>query len=69
METAQTLEKYAGALAGPAWNTGGDRKYLAVAPEFQQGRADWIKLFQALEEGNGVTLLEAAHALSGLGGR
>ena len=66
METAQALEKYAGTLTRPAWTTSGDRKYLAAAPEFQQGRTLWIKLFQALENGDGVSLLEAAHALTAL---
>lgn len=62
----KTAEALAAAVSGSAqfgWNSTGDRAYLMSAPEFSAQRDTWIKIFQALQEGNGPVIAEAAAAL------
>jgi tetratricopeptide (TPR) repeat protein len=53
-----------GDLSKSGWTTRGDRIYLAKARPFQAGRSDWIRMFEALQEGNATSLAESARSLS-----
>ena len=65
-QTTESLVRYATGMPKGGWITTGDRKFLGEAPEFQKGRSLWIQLFQALQDGNGASLAEAAHGLHDL---
>ncbi len=68
-QTAGSLAEYSAGLPKTHWTTNGDRAYLANAAEFSAGKDQWIKLFQGLQDGDGKSLSDAAHALAGMGGR
>lgn len=65
-QTSLTFSGYSSGVKKSGWSTAGDRKYLAEAPEFASGRKYWVKLFQALEDGDGPSLAGAARALSAI---
>lgn len=62
-QTAEAVALSASTLTKLGWSTIGDCAYLSSAPEFSADRPVWIKLFQALEQGNGPALGDAAHAI------
>jgi len=62
--TAGALSDYSKGIEKSGWSTGGDRKYLSEASEFAEGRASWIRLFQAFEDGDGPAVAASARELT-----
>jgi tetratricopeptide (TPR) repeat protein len=62
--TAEALSDYSKGIEKSGWSTGGDRKYLSEASEFAEGRASWIRLFQAFEDGDGPAVAASARELT-----
>jgi tetratricopeptide (TPR) repeat protein len=62
--SAEALSDYSKGIEKSGWSTGGDRKYLSEASEFAEGRATWIRLFQAFEDGDGPALAASARELT-----
>jgi tetratricopeptide (TPR) repeat protein len=62
--TAEALSEYSKGIEKSGWSTGGDRKYLSEASEFAEGRALWIRLFQAFEDGDGPAVAASARELT-----
>ncbi len=67
IKTASLLEQLTNGLTNHGWTTKGDRVYFESAAEFQIGRSQWIKLFQALQDGERADFGEALHFLQTAG--
>ena len=64
VQSALTLSGYSSGIVKTGWLTTGDRKYFAEAPEFATDKKLWVKLFQAVEDGDGPALAAAAKELT-----
>lgn len=62
-QAADALSAAAPAAKAHGWTSSGDLMYLKDAKEFGRGRATWIRLFQAIQDGNSKTVADAAGEL------
>lgn len=63
LTTAKTLVAKAAVPPKDAWDFTGTIGVLATAPAFAMGRASWIALFTAVENGDGAGMTAALHQL------
>jgi hypothetical protein len=61
--TEKTLLKEAASQSGAAWDSQGTAYFLSTLPEFAKGRASWIALFTAVQNGDAAGMTAALHQL------